>query len=146
MDVCLDYLRGAQLCLRSDPRYWASASPSTNWLKSFPRRFKNTFFILEWNGRGVAIVNTQLPLPRGCQCFLGSWGLCDKEDCRREGYVRTRGGGKMRIGGQRLYRSHLRDCAAGQTHGQPVIDGTTSKLNSATTRLSRKTTDHCSPV
>ena len=83
---------------------------------------------------------------RGCQCFLGSRGLCDKEDCRREGYVRTRGGGKMRIGGQRLYRSHLRDCAAGQTHGQPVIDGTTSKLNSATTRLSRKTTDHCSPV
>ena len=42
----------------------------------------------------------------------------------------------------------VRDC--GQTHGQPVIDGTTSKLNVATTNtlqhLSCKTTDHCSAV
>ena len=38
----------------------------------------------------------------------------------------------------------VRDCA-GQTHGQPVIDGTTSKLNSTLqhTLLSCKTTDHC---
>ena len=42
----------------------------------------------------------------------------------------------------------VRDC--GQTHGQLVIDGTTSKLNAATTNtlqhLSCKTTEHCSAV
>ena len=55
--------------------------------------------------------------------------------------MRTRGGGKM------TFRA-VRDC--GQTHGQPVIDGTTSKLNVATTNtlqhLSCKTTEHCSAV
>ena len=63
-----------------------------------------------------------------------SWGLCDGRLKMRQGLVgweecemRTQAA-NTRVGGKMTFRA-VRSCG-GQTHGQPVIDGTTYKLNS----------------